>query len=184
MAVLKDGAHGRPKRRRACRGPSVAPVPLNGRSAGVARAGSRVWACARCRQRSFFSTAVCAVAESADAQPRALAAAAAVRVPTLFMSLIAVSYPAPPQCYPVVDRNRPSGRVSGPRRKPSSDPLWPDGPVTRPDGWFRRTKGGGRPSQVLCGPAGPGLAEIHLPSTPRDPQTLAMVQGATPDAAF
>jgi len=40
----------------------------------------------------------------------------------------------------------------------------PDGPETRPDGWFRRTKGGGRPSQVLCGPAGPNLAVIHQPT--------------------
>jgi len=30
--------------------------------------------------------------------------------------------------------------------------------------WFRRTKGGGRSSQVLCGPARPILAEIHRPS--------------------
>ena len=37
----------------------------------------------------------------------------------------------------------------------------PDRPETRPDGWFRRTKGGGRPSQVLCGPVGPNLAVIH-----------------------
>jgi hypothetical protein len=40
----------------------------------------------------------------------------------------------------------------------------PDGPETRPDGWFRRAKGGGRPSQVLCGPAGPNLAVIHQPT--------------------
>jgi len=37
----------------------------------------------------------------------------------------------------------------------------PDGPETRPDGWFRRTQGGGRPSQVLFGPAGPNVAVIH-----------------------
>jgi len=40
----------------------------------------------------------------------------------------------------------------------------PDSPETRPDGWFRRAKGGGRPSQVLCGPAGSNLAEIHQPT--------------------
>jgi hypothetical protein len=64
--------------------------------------------------------------------------------------------------------------------------VWktPDGPETRPDGWFRRTKGGGRPPQVLCGPAGQNLAENHQPSAPRYPRTLVMVQGATPDAAF
>jgi hypothetical protein len=39
-----------------------------------------------------------------------------------------------------------------------------DGPETRPDRWFRRTKGGGRPSQVVCGPAGPNLAVIHQPT--------------------
>jgi len=39
-----------------------------------------------------------------------------------------------------------------------------DGPETRPDRWFRRTKGGGRPSQVLCGPTGPNLAKSHQPT--------------------
>jgi len=46
-----------------------------------------------------------------------------------------------------------------------------------PDDGLRRTKGGGRSSQVLCGPAGPILTEIHQPCAPRDPRTLAMVQG-------
>jgi hypothetical protein len=41
-----------------------------------------------------------------------------------------------------------------------------DGPEVRPDGRFRRTKAGERPSQVLCRPFGPILAEIHLPSAP------------------
>jgi len=51
-----------------------------------------------------FPTSVCAFAESADAQPRALAAAAAVRVPMLFAGSVAVTYPAPPQCDPFYDR--------------------------------------------------------------------------------
>jgi len=71
-----------------------------------------------------FFTSVCAFAESADAQPRALAAAAAVRVPMLFPGSVAVGYPAPPQCDPFHRRNRPSCRVSGPSRIPSLDPLW------------------------------------------------------------
>jgi hypothetical protein len=33
-------------------------------------------------------------------------------------------------------------------------------------------------------PAGQILAEIHQPSAPRGPRTLAMVQGATPDAVL
>ena len=41
------------------------------------------------------------------------------------------------------------------------------------------TKGGGRPSQVLCGPAEPIAAEIHQPWAPRHPRILAMVQGVT-----
>ena len=60
----------------------------------------------------------------------------------------------------------------------------PEGPQTRLGGWFRRTKGGGRPARVLSGPTGPILAEIHQPSDPRGLRTLAMVQGATPHAAF
>jgi len=40
-------------------------------------------------------------------------------------------------------------------------------------------KGDRRPSQVLCGPAAPILAEIHQPCAPRDPRTLATVQGVT-----
>jgi hypothetical protein len=43
-------------------------------------------------------------------------------------------------------------------------------------GGLRLTKGGVRSSQVLCGLAGPILAEIHQPSAPHDPRTLAMVQ--------
>ena len=46
-------------------------------------------------------------------------------------------------------------------------------------GQFRRTKGGERPAQVICRPFEPILAEIHQPTTPRDPRTLAMVQCAT-----
>ncbi len=48
-----------------------------------------------------------------------------------------------------------------------------DGPETRPDGQFRRTKGGDRPAQVICEPSEPILAEIHRPDA------LAMVQCAT-----
>ena len=44
---------------------------------------------------------------------------------------------------------------------------------------LRRTKGGVRSSQVLCGPAGRILAEIHQPCAPRDPRTLAMGKGVT-----
>jgi len=115
----------------------------------------------------FFSISLCAVAESADAQPRALAAAAAaLRVPMLCTTPLflgtarLVSFPDH-----LVNRRRP--------------PLvrkMPDGPETRPDGWFGRTKGGGRPSHVLCGPAGPILAEIQQPIAPRDPRTLVVVQ--------
>ena len=52
-----------------------------------------------------FSTSVCAFAESADAEPRALAAAVAVRFPMLFVGSVSVGYPAPPQCDPFVCRN-------------------------------------------------------------------------------
>ena len=48
----------------------------------------------------FFSTSLCAIAEAADAQPRALAAAAAVRVPMLFTGAVAAGPPPPPQCDP------------------------------------------------------------------------------------
>jgi len=44
---------------------------------------------------------------------------------------------------------------------------------------LRQTKDGGRPSQVLCGPAEPIAAEIHQPWAPRQPRILAMVQGVT-----
>ena len=44
---------------------------------------------------------------------------------------------------------------------------------------MRRTKSGGRASQVLCRLTEQILAEIHQPCTPRDPRTLAMVQGVT-----
>jgi len=44
---------------------------------------------------------------------------------------------------------------------------------------LRRTKGGGRLLQVLCGPAGQILEEIHQPCARSDPRTLAMVQGVT-----
>jgi len=71
-----------------------------------------------------FSTYVCAFVESADAQPRALAVAVAVRVPMLFAGSVVVGYPALPQCDPFYRRNRPSCRVSGPSRIPSLDPLW------------------------------------------------------------
>jgi len=46
----RTGCH---KGRRACHGRSVAPVPLEGRSARVAGRGSRVWACTRCRLVAF-----------------------------------------------------------------------------------------------------------------------------------
>jgi len=55
-----------------------------------------------------------------------------------------------------------------------------EGPETRPGGWFQRTKGGGRPSQVVFEPVGQILAEIHQPSAPRGPRTLAMVQVRRP----
>jgi len=71
-----------------------------------------------------FSTSVCAFAESADAQPRALAAATAVRVPMRFAGSVVVGYPGLPRCDPFHRRNRPSCRVSGPSRIPSLDPLW------------------------------------------------------------
>jgi len=173
---------GRPKRRRACRGRSVAPVPLKRRSARVAGAGSRVWACARCRPWSshYSFQLLCAPSRSRRMLSHARS-------------------PPPPPCAfryssrarwqwvillhrnasPLLVGTAPSGRVSGPSRTPSSNPpvrKTPDGPETRPDGWFRRAKGGGRPSQVLCGPAGPHLTEIHQPSAPRDPRTLATVQ--------
>jgi len=48
----------------------------------------------------YFSISLCAVAEAADAQPRALAAAAAVRVPMLFTGAVAAGPPPPPQCDP------------------------------------------------------------------------------------
>ena len=75
-------------------------------------------------------------------------------------------YDRPP---PLVRRNRPSGRVSGPSGvsfpdQGGCDDGLRDGPEKRPGGRFRRTKGGGRSAQVLCGPAGPILAEIHQPS--------------------
>ena len=60
----------------------------------------------------FCSTSVCAVAESADAQPRALAAATAVRAPMLYTGSVTVGYPTPPKCDPFVRRNRPYGRIS------------------------------------------------------------------------
>jgi len=49
-----------------------------------------------------FPTSVCAFVESADAQPRALAAAAAVRVPMLFAGSVAVGYPDPPRFDPFI----------------------------------------------------------------------------------
>jgi len=84
---------------------------------------------------------------------------------------------------PFVHRNYPFVRVSGPSRRPSSDPPGPEnarwsGNETRrvvPKNNGRR----GRPSQVICGPSEPILAEIHQPSAPRDPQIFAMVQCAT-----
>jgi hypothetical protein len=111
---------------------------------------------------------------------------AAVRVPMLFTGAVAVGVPlhrnATPlfSAPPVLSRSRAISHTVVRRlllRKT------PEGPDRRPGGWFRRTKGGGRPLQVLFGPAGPILAEIHQPSAPRGPRTLAMVQGATPDAA-
>jgi len=51
-------------------------------------------------------------------------------------------------------------------------------------GPIRRTapdKGGGRSLQALLVTSGPLLRAIHQPSAPRDPRTLAMVQGATRD---
>jgi len=60
-----------------------------------------------------------------------------------------------------------------------SDDGLRDGPKTRPDGQFRRTKGGERPAQVICRPFEPILAEIYQPTAPRDPRTLATVQCAT-----
>jgi len=60
-----------------------------------------------------------------------------------------------------------------------SDDGLRDGPETRPDGQFRRTKGGERPAQVICRPSEPMLAEIHQPTAPRDPRTLALVQCTT-----
>jgi len=133
-----------------------------------------------------FPAPVCAFAESADAQPRALAPAAAVRVPMLFTGSVAVGYP---QCDPYYRRNRPSGRVPGPSRIPSLDPLWSgkrwmSGNETRrvvPTNKGRRTTIAGalrtRWAKLGCDPS-------TNRSAPRDPRTLAMVQGATPDAAF
>jgi len=162
---------GRPKGRRACRGRSVIPVPLKGWSARVAGAGSRVWACARCRPWSshYVFQPLCAPSRSRRMLSHARSPPPPPpRVPMIFAGLVAVGYPAPPQCDPFHRRNQPSCRVSGLSRIPSLDPLGsgktPDSPETRSDGWFRRTKGGGRPSQVLCGPAGPNLAEIHQPT--------------------
>jgi len=60
-----------------------------------------------------------------------------------------------------------------------SDDGLRDGPETRLDGQFRRTKGGERPAHVICRPSEPILAEIHQPTAPHDPRTLAMVQCAT-----
>jgi len=40
-------------------------------------------------------------------------------------------------------------------------------PETRLDGWFRRTKGGGRPSQVLCGPnLAESINQLKRPTRP------------------
>jgi len=72
---------------------------------------------------------------------------------------------------------------SGPSRRPSSDPPGPEsarwsGNETRRA--VPRNKGQrGRPSQVICRPYEPILAEIHQLSAPLDPRTLAMVQCAT-----
>jgi hypothetical protein len=130
----------------------------------------------------------CRVAESVEAQPRALAAAAAVRVPMLFTGAVAVGSPLHRNAAPLFVGT--ARMVSFPdhlayisRRQTSSAPENAEGPDTRPGGWFRRTKDGERPLQVLLGPAGPILAETHQPSAPRGPRTIAMVQGATPDAA-
>ena len=118
MVVLKDGVHAAAAPSHLFRsrgGPRESLEP--GHEFGLARDDVR-------GRRTMFSASVCAFAESADAQPRALAAAAAVRVPMLFPGSVAVGHPAPPQCDPFHRRNRPSGRVSGPFRIPSLDPLW------------------------------------------------------------
>ena len=56
---------------------------------------------------------------------------------------------------------------------------FPDQMDTADTHGLRGDKGGRRSSQVLCGPAGQILAEIRPPCAPRDPRTLAMVQGVT-----
>jgi hypothetical protein len=70
-------------------------------------------------------------------------------------------FSASPQCDPFVRRHRPLLPVWSRSRTNSHTvvrpPLLrktPEGPETRPGGWFRRTKGGGRPSQVLFYPPG------------------------------
>jgi hypothetical protein len=78
----------------------------------------------------FVSTSVCAIAESADAQPHALASAAVVRIPMLFAGSVAVGYPVTPQCDPLVRRN--AGLVAFPdhlayRRRPPLVRKTPDG---------------------------------------------------------
>jgi len=72
------------------------------------------------------------------------------------------------------------------RRRPSEGSVWshfrtmwrfPD--QGESDDGLRGVKGGESSSQVLCGPAGPILSEVHQPSASRDPRPLKMVEGAT-----
>ena len=84
-----------------------------------------------------------------------------------------------------VRRNRPSGRTSGPSRADRVRPQSRKRQVVRkrdqtgPYDGMRLTKVGRRSSQAHLVLSGPMLAEIHQPSAPHDPRSLAMVQGAT-----
>jgi len=132
----------------------------------------------------------CHVAESADAQPRALAAAANVRVPILITGAVAMGSPLHRNATPLfvgTARCCPYGLVPGPTRIPSSDPLCSG----KRQKVRKRDQAGGSDEQraaddlsrCVFSPAGHILDEIHQPSAPRGPRTLAMVQGATSDAA-